>query len=77
MFCNGSKHAAPQLHAVDSTCSSCTELPIQRLFLGMCAHSGLTIYGGDSTDTYAHSPAPNDIHLSIDNAYAEWYKDLK
>ena len=34
MCCNGSKHAAPQLHAVASTWLSCVELPIQRLFLG-------------------------------------------
>ena len=77
MCCNGSKREAPQLHAVASTWSSCVELLIQRLFLGMCAHSGLTIYGGDATDTYTHSPALNDTYLSVDYAYAEWYKDVK
>ena len=35
------------------------------------------MYGGDATDAYVHSPAPNDTYLSIDNAYAEWYKDMK
>ena len=43
----------------------------------MCAQSGLTLYGGDATDAYAHSPAPNNTYLSVDDAYAEWYKDTK
>ena len=77
MCCNGSKQAAPQLHAVASTWSLCIELPIQRLFLGICAQSGLTIYGGDATDAYAHSPAPNDTYLALNDAYSEWYKDTK
>ena len=69
--CNGSKCAAPKLHAVASTWLLCVELPIQRLFLGMCAHSGLTIHGGDATDAYRHSPASNNTYLSVDDAYAE------
>ena len=77
MCCNGSKRTAPQLHAVASTWSSCVELPIQRLFLRMCANSGLTIYGGDAIDAYVHSHAPNDTYFVVDNAYAEWYKDVK
>ena len=75
MCCNGSKKAAPQLHAVASTWSSCVELPVQRIFLGIAADLNLTIYGGDATDAYAHSPAPNDTYLAIDDAYSEWYKD--
>ena len=51
------------------------ELLIQQLFLGICANAGLTIYGGDATDAYAHSPAPNDTYLQVDDAYAEWYKN--
>ena len=74
MCCNGSKVAAPQLHAVASTWSSCVALPIQQLFLGMCADLGLIIYGGDATDAYAHLPAPNDTYLSVDEAYSNWYK---
>ena len=73
MCCNGSKKAVPQLHAVASTWSSCVELPVQRLFMGLCADMGLTIYGGDATDAYAHSPAPNDTYLAINDAYTEWY----
>ena len=73
MCCNGSKASAPQLHAVPSTWLSCVSLPIQRLFLGICADLGLVIYGGDATDAYARSPAPNDTYLTIDDAYADWY----
>ena len=73
--CNDSKKSAPQLHAVASTWLSCVLLPIQRLFLGMCADLGLIIYGGDCTDAYAHSPAPNFTYLSIDKTYADWYKN--
>ena len=75
MCCNGSKNSASQLHAVASTWSSCVSLPIQRIFLGMCADLGLVIYGGDATDAYAHSPAPSATFLSIDDAYATWYKN--
>ena len=64
----GSKKAVPQLHAVASTWSLCVELSIQQLFLGICVNAGLTIYGGDVTDAYAHSPAPNDTYLQVDNA---------
>ena len=71
MCCNGSKKAAPQLHAVASTWSSCVELPVQRVFLGIAADLGLTIFGGDATDAYAHSPAPNDTYLAIDDVYAD------
>ena len=73
--CNGSKNAAPQLHAVASTWSSCVELPVQWLFLGIAADLGLTIFGGDATDAYAHSTAPSETHLAIDDAYADWYWD--
>ena len=65
MCCNGSKKAVPQLHDVASTWSSCVELPIQRLFLGICANTGLTIYGGDATDAYAYLPTPNNKYLAI------------
>ena len=74
LCCNGSKSSAPQLHAVASTWSSCVELPIQRLFLALCAKHGLSIYGADVTDAYAHSPAPDTAtYLTIDDAYSEWY----
>ena len=75
MCCNGSKKAAPRLHAVASTWSSCVEFLIQRLLLGICTNSELIVFAGDTMDAYAHSHAPNDTYLVIKNAYAEWYKD--
>ena len=75
MCCNGSKQAAPQLHTVASTQSSCIELPVQRIFFRIAADLGLTVFRGDATDAYAHSPAPSNTYLAIDDAYADWYKD--
>ena len=74
MCCNGSKKVIPQLYAVASTWSSCVELSVQRIFLGIAADLGLNVYGGDVTDAYAHSPAPNDTYLAIDDVYADYYK---
>lgn len=75
MCCNSSTKAVPQLHAVASTWSSCVELPVQHLLLGICANAGLTIYGWDDTVVYVHSPDPNDTYIQVDDAYAEWYRD--
>ena len=75
MCCNGSKNAAPQLHAVTSTWSSSVELPVQRLFLGIAADLGLTIFGGDATDAYAHLPTPSETYLVINDDYPDQYKD--
>ena len=61
MCCNGSKKSAPQLHAIASAWFSCVLLPIQHLFVGICANFGLVDYEGDTTDAYAHLPAPNDF----------------
>ena len=57
-----------------STWSSCVELPVQRTLMGISAEQVLTLFGGDATDAYAHSTAPNETYLTIDNAYADWYK---
>jgi hypothetical protein len=68
--------AAPQLHALANTWSSCVEQPIQRISLALCASQGLNIYGGDVTDAYAHSPSPEvPTYLSIDDAYADWHEE--
>ena len=75
MCCNGSKRAAPQLHAVASTWSSCVELPIQRMFLGMCADINLIVWGLDCVDAYAHACSPSDTYLAVNEAYAEWYEN--
>ena len=41
------------------------------MFLEICADLSLTVFSGDATDTYAHSPAPNDTYLEVDDVYAE------
>ena len=70
--CNGSKEAVPHLHAIASTWSSCVELPVQRLFLGISAVLELDIYGSDVTDAYAHSNTHEiPTFLKIDDAYAD------
>lgn len=57
MCCNGSKKAVPALHTVASTWSSCVELPVQRIFVGISAALNSTIFGGDVTDAYANANA--------------------
>ena len=74
LCCNGSKLAAPILHALAMTYSSCVEHPIQRLFFAISAQLNLKVYGGDAKDAYAHSPGSHiPTYMSIDDAYAEWY----
>ena len=76
LCCNGSKYAAPILHALAMTYSSCVEHPIQRLFFAIAAQLNLKVYGGDAKDAYAHSPGSHiPTYLSIDDAYAEWYSE--
>jgi hypothetical protein len=76
LCCNGSKYAAPILHALAMTYSSCVEHPIQRLFFAITAQLNLKVYGGDAKDAYAHSPGSHiPTYLSIDDAYAEWYSE--
>ena len=75
LCCNGSKYAAPLLHELALTYSSCVEHPIQRLFFAIAANLNLKVYGGDAKDAFAHSPGPDmNTYLAIDDAYAEWYK---
>ena len=73
--CDGSPCAAPILHGLISTYSSCVEQPIQRLFMSLSTALGYRVYGGDALDAYAHSPPPVvPTYVSIDDAYAEWYQ---
>ena len=73
--CDGSPRAAPVLHGIASTYSSCVEQPIQRLFFALSAHLGYGVYGGDATDAFAHSPPPDvPTYVSVDEAYADWYE---
>jgi hypothetical protein len=73
--CDGSPTAAPLLHKVASTYSSCVEQPVQRLFFALAALLNYNVYGGDATDAFAHSPPPDTpTFVHIDDAYAEWYQ---
>ena len=72
--CDGSKRAAPLLHALAKTHSSCVEQPIQRQFLALAAEQNFLLFGGDAKDAFAHSPAPEvPTFMMIDNQYYEWY----
>jgi hypothetical protein len=65
----------PMLHQVASTCSSCVEQPVQRLFFALAAANDMKVYGGDAQDALAHSPPPaTPTCIIIDDAYADWYK---
>ena len=79
--CDGSKCAAPLLHALAVTYPlaltypSCVEHPIQRSFLAISANLDLKISGGDVKDAFVHSPAPSvPTSVTIDDQYADWYK---
>ena len=59
--------------------SSDVELPIQPMFIGLCAQICLCMYGGDTCDAYAyahaHTPALEVMtHLIIAIAYFEWLR---
>ena len=72
--CDGSKRAAPILHALAKTYSSCVEHPIQRQFLALAAQQNFLLFGGDAKDAFAHSPAPEvPTYMTIDNQYYDWY----
>ena len=74
--CDGSPRAAPEVHSSTNTYASCLEHPIYRLFIALCAADGLTIYGGDAKDAFAHSPGPSKpTFMKVDNAFREWYHD--
>jgi len=71
--CDGSPRFAPPLHGIASTCSSCVEQPVQRLFFALAARENYRVYGGDAQDAHAHSPPPETpTFVSIDDAYADW-----
>jgi len=73
--CDGSPRAAPEVHSSTNTYASCLEHPIYRLFIALCAADGLTIYGGDAKDAFAHSPGPSKpTFMKVDDAFREWYQ---
>ena len=71
--CDGFKCAAPALHVVTSTYSSCVNQPLQRLCFALAAINDHKVYGGDIKDAFTHSPSPDvPSYMRIDNAYFEW-----
>ena len=60
--CDGSKRAAPRLHALAQTYSACVEEHVQRLFLAISAKENPMIYSGDASGAYSHSP-PSHIDV--------------
>ena len=74
LCCDGSPRAAPVLHALAESYSSCIEVPIFRLFCALTASLNYTIFAGDTQDAYAHSPGPPvPTFLSINDIFADWY----
>ena len=74
--CDGSKRAAPLLHALAKTYSSCVEHPIQRQFLALAAEQNFLLFIGNAKYAFAHSPSPQvPTFMMIDNHYYEWYFD--
>ena len=55
--CDGSKFAAPALHAVTSTYSSCVKQLLQSLIFAPAAINYHKVYGSDIKDAFAHSPS--------------------
>ena len=69
--CDGSARAAPLLHQLASTYSSCVEQPVQRLFVSLYALLDHKIYGVAAADAFAHSSGPDvPTYVSIDDKYA-------
>jgi hypothetical protein len=68
------KRAAPHLYFGTDTFTSSLEQPMWHLLTALCAALGLTIYGGDVTDAYAHAPGPTQpTFMSWDDAKTEWW----
>ena len=73
--CDGSKRAAPLLHAIAKTYSSCVKQSVQQMFIALSAILGHNLFGGDAKEAFAHSPPPKQpTFVQIDDAYADWYK---
>jgi hypothetical protein len=80
LCCDGSKRAAPMIHALAPTYASCIEQPCMRLFYAIAGTKGLIITGADCTNAYANAPPPTTTcYLEVDEAFIEWhgrrYKD--
>ena len=71
--CDGSKRAAPVLHAVTSTYFSCVNQPVQRRIFTLAAINDHKVYCGD-INAFVHSRSPDvQSYMRIDNVYSEWW----
>ena len=74
LCCDGSKRAAPEIHAFAETYASCIEQPCLRAFYAIAAVKGFVITGADCTNAYANAPSPTkECYLLVDDAYIDWY----
>ena len=75
LCCDGSKCAAPMLHASAPTHSSFVECPAQKPFCAIVARLNEKACGGDAKDACAHSPGSEiKTHVQTDDACAEWHE---
>ena len=57
------------------TYSSCEGHPVQRLFIDICSHLDLHLYGGDDSDAFTHITGPYvTTFVSIDEQSSDWYR---
>jgi hypothetical protein len=72
---DGSKRAAPWLHHMAHTYSSCIEQPCMRLFFAINARLGYTVTFGDTTNAFQQTPPPTrNCYVRPDDAYKSWYR---
>ena len=70
---DGSKRAAPWLHMLVQTYSSCIELLCLQAFIATCINQGYHIAFGDVENAYQQSPPPSiDCFLEIDDTVYDW-----
>lgn len=72
--CDGSSKAAPELHRLAQTYSSCVQHCCMRLFFALAAAENYHVVSVDATNAYANSPPPTvPTYVKIDEPFAEWY----
>ena len=73
---DGSRRAAPILHVLADSYSSCVNQPVQRLFMAISALKNNLLFGGDARDACAHAWAnfSQRTFVRVDAPYIEWYQ---
>ena len=72
---DGSCRAAPILHVLADSYSSCVNQLVQRLFMAIYALKNNLLFGGDARDAYAHAWAnfSQRTFVRVDAPYIELY----